>query len=263
VEFKMTRIVGLLVLAIAAGVLPAAAQDLQYRMRMDAQSPEMKTSPMPMPVTTTYVKGKKIRMDHDMMGMQTSMIVDGATGQGYVVMHQSRTYMESPKNPLAKLNADTAMLNDLGVGIPMKTGQRQMISGYDTEQLLTVMRMPKGLPGTDTTMVVVLETWAVRDPRLAAAYKPYAEAMMKFAGAGAGPSAQMLRAQLEVFPIRMTSIMISSNDTTIANAEAVLKNANDPRIRMRMLMEVSDVKLTTLPDSLFEIPKGYTLQKPN
>jgi hypothetical protein len=257
-RIPMFTSVALLVLA-----LPAGAQDLQYRMRMEAQLGDSTDAP-PMPATTMYIKGQRIRMDHELMGMRTSMLVDGAAGRARMLMHDARSYMEAPQNPLGNVNVPANTLRLMGLINPLRTGERQAIAGYAAERILMIAHMPSGsMPGADSAFVAITETWAASDPKLVTAYQPYADAMMNWSGAGKLQGADLIREYMRVFPLRTTTIMLAGTDTTRATAEAVLKNRKDPRVRMRMTLEASDVKLGSLPDSLFVVPKDYKPMKMN
>jgi hypothetical protein len=262
-EFLVMRIPLITSAALLVLALPAGAQDLQYRTRIETTAPGMPEMP-PIPAMTTYIKGQQVRMDHDMGGMRTTRLVDGAAGRARILMHGTRSYMEAPQNPLGNVNVPADALRKMGLVNPIRTGERQTIAGYVAERVLLVAHMPTGtVPGPDSSFVTITETWAAADPKLIAAYKPYADAMLKWSGAGALEGGDLIRQYMQVFPLRTTTIMLMGSDTTRATAEAVLKNAGDARVRMRMVMEVSDIKFGPLPDSLFVLPKDYKQMKMN
>ena len=251
----------LFILACLATSLPCAAQDLQFRMRTTVTMPTAGAGMPDMPPMTFSIKGDRFRLDQAMetpMGsMSTSMLVDST--KTVMLMHSERSYMEMP-SPLAALKSlpprpDTGK-TALDAPEIIVTGEKAVIAGYPVERKLNVMRMPAGMswPGEGKPSVIVQEVWVTTDTALAAAYRHYAE---RFARLNSLSQPVLDALDPSEFALRMTMLTLAGPVDADIDAAAILKQENPPGLLMRMQMEVTDVKLGPLPDSLFTVPADY------
>ena len=256
-------ILGLVVLLSTAGL--ASAQDLQYRMRMQPTLPDSMKSEMPMPEVTVSIKGKSVRMDNEIRTptgvMKSSVIMDDATSTFYILLHGDSMYMQGPDPAadMARMRDSVSKRYPKGVSAAKvtRTGERAKIAGYDAERVVIVVDMPNGVPGAPPKpLVAITDFWVATDAKLAAAYRPFAERSARYGEAV--PGADAMLSEIKEFPLRSTHLLIDAPPAgQQIDALAILKETKPAGMAMRMTMEVHDVKLGTLPESLFKPPANY------
>lgn len=242
----------------------ATAQDLQLSIHMQTVAPQ--ASELPASNMTMYIKGSKLRVDQAMRDMSTSMIYDSAAGKTWVLLHGERVFMETSNSPYAGKAAapDSATLAALGMTPSItSTGEQQTIAGHKAERFLSVMRMPAGMgePGAGP-VTLVSEHWLATDARLNASYYAHAERMQMLTAASgqrwAGDWEQALKKRV---PLKTTMVMIEVPASEKIDADAVLRASNPKGFKMRATVELQNIKTGPLSDSLFVVPKGYTVGK--
>jgi hypothetical protein len=260
----MRRIILCLVVLLAAAG-PVAAQDLQYRVRMQPTLPDSMKSDMPTPEMTVSIKGKSVRMDNEMRTptgiMKSTVIMDDATSTFYILLHGDSMYMQGPDPAadMARMRDSVAKRYPSGVGAAKvtRTGERSRIAGYNAERVIIVANMPNGVPGAPPKpLVAITDFWVATDPALAAAYRPFAERSARYGEAV--PGADAMLSEVKEFPLRSTHLLIDAPPAgQEVDAIAILKQDKPAGMTMRMTMEVHDVKLGPLPASLFKPPANY------
>jgi hypothetical protein len=259
------RIPSLLFLALFVASVPAGAQDLQFRMRMETSVPGMAEVPTSKLVTTISIKGKKVRMDQDIgmaaEAMQASVIMDDSAGKAFMLLHEDKSYMEVPI-PLAaaRTGQDSMKLKEIADkgGRTIRTGEKQTIAGYVAERRIMMFEAPAGMPSMgNSPSIIIQDAWVSRDPAVMAAYRGYAERAAAL-GAAAGPASALLNADAYEFPLRTVMMIVQGASNKDTDPVSLLKQENPPGMMMRMAMEVTEVKLAALPDSLFVLPSGYS-----
>lgn len=266
-ELLLMRIPSLLFLTLFAASVPADAQDLQFRMQM-ASSIAESMRPAPSVVTTVSIKGKMTRIDQDLgtdsVRMPMSVLIDDNAGKAFVLMHHDRTYSEVP-NPVASLleaiRDSVASRTAPKGGAFIRTGETDTIAGYVAERRVLMFVAPSGLPNAGAgPATVIQESWVTRDPALVAAYADYAKraaALRRKNELGA----ELLLADALEFPLRTIMIGLKGDQSGNADPVAVLKQPAPSGLMMRSRMEVIEVKLGSLPDSLFTVPSNYRVQE--
>jgi hypothetical protein len=237
----------------------ARAQDLQLTMRMSSSAPH--AGQLPGMDVTMYLKGTKLRIDQNAGGQSAmSMIYDSTAGKTVMLLHENRVFMETPATPFSsRADADSAALAAMGLVPDIRsTGQKQLIGGYQAERFVSVMRLPQGAaPGNQPT-TMVSEHWLATDPALNQAFYAYAERMQMMTGGAAQHMAAWDEALKQRVPLKTTIVMVSAPANQPVDAEAVLRAAAPPGWQMRVNIELQNIKTTTLADSLFQVPSGYT-----
>ena len=242
------------ILSLAASAAPA--QDLQYRIRMRVSMPDRSAPPEAQ--SAMYIKGTSIRADDRTSSM--SVIVDAATGKLYAVNHTERTYQEIPTDLAADstlLKGDTAALRAMGM-IPevTQTGEKRTILGYQAARIISVNKQP--LPGeADSQAIMISDSWISQDPRLMRAFNASMNAFKKIMGGAAQQVMSLLPPEASGLPLATTTLMVKRPAHEAVDALAILKQPNPAGLLMRSELEALEVKLLTLPDSLFRVPAAY------
>lgn len=256
----------LLTIALFAAFVPATAQDLQMRMRMGTSMAGTAARTSLEHGTTLSIKGNQVRIDQevgaDMGGMDASVIMDDSAGSAIMLLHSNKTYLNmggvraSLKTTTDSVKAAMAIPD---TGRTVVTGETATIAGYLTERQVKIVEAPGGMPNISSRPVLIIhESWVTRDPALVAAYRDFAERAAAFATAS-GPGASLVDANSNEVPMRMRIIVI---DASKKSADPVaLLNQPDLPVLMRTAMEVVEVKLGPLPDSLFTVPSDYQPRK--
>ena len=100
-------------LLLASGV--AAAQGLEYRVRMHMDMPGMEDTRMPTPEMTMFMQGAHVRVDNSTRGVSMSIIMDGDKGQFYYLDHSAKSYrVETKLDGMNDIPTDTAALRARG-----------------------------------------------------------------------------------------------------------------------------------------------------
>ncbi len=252
------RIPSVLIGCLLVTVSAASAQDLQYRMRMRATMPDM--PPMPATETSMFMKGGRIRLDTKTAETSSSIIVDTEAGRMYLVNHGTKSYTLQPMPRQLQgvtIPTDTARIRALGL-VPQvrSTGELRTILGFSASRVLSVARVPYPSDPT-TSMVSVTESWISKDPRLMKAYNASMQAAQRVMGAEAEALSEMISGDMQGVPLETTTIALQRTDKAPIDPVAILKQDNPAGFMMRNHMELIEVKLVTLPDSVFAVPAGY------
>jgi hypothetical protein len=236
----------------------AAAQDLQYRIRMQVSAPQR---PAMQPFESAmYIKGTSIRADNRTSGYSSSVIVDAAAGKLYAINHEERSYQEIPTDLAADstlMSGDTARLRALGL-VPevTRTGEKKTILGYPATRIISVQNQP--FPGeAGAQAVMISDSWVTQDPKLMRAFAASMTAAQKLMGSSAQSIMSLLPPEANGLPLATTTVMVKRTGHETVDALAILRDANPPGLLMRSELTATEVKLLILPDSLFRVPQNY------
>jgi hypothetical protein len=261
--YRTMKIPALTIAAALITIAPLHAQDLQWQAVMTSTMPaagmDLRTK------TTISLKGKKVRMDNRIETptgeMEASVITDGATGKSYVLMHEARTYMDMP-NPMdaaKKLWTDSAAMRKVEAETKfIRTGEVTKLIGYDVERVIVYAPFPAGIPHMPTTKPAwsISEMWIAKDRALNKAYMPFVDKFSALWSGGLPLSAEWN--ELKAFPLKMTVLVVERETGVALDPIAVLKEQQPSGLVMRVVTEVSQVKLGPLDQLLFELPADYS-----
>lgn len=245
------------ILCLSASAL--SAQDLEYRLIMRAASTQPGAQPQAVE-SAMYIKGSRIRADSHASGSSNSIIVDAAQGKLYPIDHAAHTYQEIPTDFAADtmlMKGDTARLRALGL-IPQvtRTGETRTMLGFPAVRIVSVQKQP--FPGEpDAQLVMISDSWVSQDPQLMRAFNASMEAARKLMGGAAQSVMSLLPAEANGLPLATTTLMLKATGNASVDAMAVLRNPHPAGLLMRSEMEATEVKLLSLPDSLFRLPATY------
>jgi hypothetical protein len=257
------RVPAFAIAAIFFVTVPVAAQDLQFRMQLVATA-TTPGGPTVAPVMTTSMKGNKVRVDNQIVNggdtLRSSIIMDDSTKKVQMLMHDRGAYMEVD-DPFASAGAQNdSMTKMLRAGAPqpeiIRTGERSTIAGFAAERSIITVLLPTGaIPGARQPLLAVMEIWAATDATLNSIYRPFAERSANLT-AGQMPGVEKMLIQVG-FPLRTTHLLLPA-PTTKVDPVAILKQTAPEGLVMKTVMEVQDVKLGPLADSLFVVPNWYS-----
>ena len=257
------RVLGLAIAAVFLATVPLDAQDLQYRIHTRTiLADSLPNSAGAFPDLTIFIKAKQLRVDVEIAMptevMTSTMLMDDSANTSFMVLHAEKSYMATP-NPFGNVAAMTdsaaAKLGKFPAPAILRTGERARIAGYDAVRIVMTTEMPAGMPmfGSEAALFIT-ESWIATDSVLNAAYRPFAQKSARMSGGTA--AAEMFAAAIEGFPLRTTNIMMAK-PATRPDPLAILEQERPAGLLMRMEMEVAEVKLGALPDSVFKVPAGY------
>jgi hypothetical protein len=266
---KCATIVGVCVLFAN---LPAAGQDLQYRMTIRSDIAGMDSVNMPSPSMTMYHSGSKMRIESEVpmptpnsSGMPDYMkviaIVDRAAGKMFVLNETEKEYEEQP---FSMPQPDSAQLNSFAQSQPQlqETGDTLTINGYKTRRHLMSLELPFNpmeMPDSQQPgrVLMAIENWTAADPVLAEAYRTLLASMPALTGGS--PNAGVLNQfAASGFPLRSTMLMVSLPDSGTYDVDKILKaGAAAEGARMRVVTELNDIKIVKLDPALFVVPADY------
>lgn len=169
------------------------------------------------------LKGDKMRMAYTIPGMPaaggSATIIDGAAKKSYTLMPATKQYLETDLDP-AKRTAAAPSVPSAPTPVVSKTGRTDTVAGYSCEIVSVVQ--PPSLARSELCL----------------------SRGLTFLGMGVGPFSRLgggapwADALQGGFPLRM--------ETFDASGTSIMK------------MEATRIDKTSEPDSLFEVPPGYT-----
>jgi hypothetical protein len=212
---------------------------------------------------TQYVKGLKIRTDQTMAGRQTTTIIDAATHQMSVIDHAKREVevydmasfggamskvpvgdiktSVTPTGQTRQIAGATCSVYDVKVTAPMPMGKDEMVLVLAGPYCLA-----KNGPGQADYVALykaISENGFLSDPRQAKAQPALAKAMT-----------EMSKKMAELGVPYSTEVSISFEGGPMAGMMSKM-GANT------MTSEVTTVSTEAIPDSTFEVPAGYKVNK--
>lgn len=258
------RVFGVAIAAIFLATVPVTAQDLQFRIQTRVDMADAAANDGAFPELNIFLKKTMVRIDVEMPTqtetISSSMIMDDTSQSALMVMHGDKSYTISP-NPFSNVNAkgDTMKVkprDPAAAPTVLRTGERARIAGYDAVRVVTTVEMAGGMGMlTREPALFITDSWIATDAALNAAYRPFAQRSASMMSP-AMPGADVLSSVGEGFPLRTTNLVLT-RPATKPDPLAILKEAKPAGLVMRMQMEVSEVKLGLLADSIFKVPAGY------
>jgi hypothetical protein len=215
--------------------------------------------------TTQFLKGTKMRTDQSIGGSQTSTIIDAATAQITVLNHAKR---EADVYDMTRLGTDLAKIGASDIQASIKpTAQTRQVAGssctvYDVKVTVAMTQM-----GNDTAMVMSGPYCLVKNgpgqADYAAFYRAAAEKGLFF-GDPRGVKAQpaQAKAMTEIYR-RMADLGVP-----VASETNISFEGSGPMVAIMSKMggnsittETTSVSTGPVPDSTFEMPAGYKINK--
>ena len=176
------------------------------------------------------------------------------------VHNVTKTYSSQPMQSQMRSKGaapDTALVRAMGL-VPqvVRTNDKKTIAGFEAVRLVSVQRIPYP-SDPSTAMVTVTESWVSLDPRLMGAYNNSMQAAQRMLGADAQQLVSMLSGDMKGVPLQTTTVAIRRTGSATIDPFAILKDPNPEGLMMKNQMQLVDIKLSTLPESLFAVPSDY------
>ena len=232
---------------IGAAVAAPASADVTLRSRIVQEDNGRQTAEV-----TEYRKGLKMRTDSSALGtMSVSMILDVGTGRALMLWHDSKTATEHDfyeTRDARGQRSDPAVQQSV-----TPTSETREIAGSTCTvyRFRSSFRM-EGVEVAEPAMIVVEgSTCLVRDGPGQADFVRIHRAM---AGRVAG-----------VNPMLTTNVAIAELGVPFASDMTMTVGGDAPNAERRKIgsstMEVTSFSTASIPDSMFEIPAGYTVTR--
>ena len=271
---KKLMMVALVVVFSAASVM--ADVTLKQTMTMEGQAAAMMQG-MQLPTMTLRIKGRKSRSDVEINGQTVSAIADLDARQMIVLNAGTKTATVTTPGSVAAGGAPIAMPK---VDISLKpTGEKRTIEGQVCDEhaftlsiaMGEMMAANKEVPPeaaaalADVQMVMNGSFWVAKSAPGAAEYaafnKAAAESQLLAAVAGAMPGASNGLDKLMEAAAQAAGLPYLTEMTMTFEGSGPMVDAMKQMGAMKMTQKIASVSTEALPDDLFQIPEGYTIDK--
>ena len=242
-------------------------------MSMEGNAPGM--AGQQMPTMTQWIKGTKSRADMEAGAVRTSSITDAANRRVYIINHADKSVQVFDGTPVPADKTLPAPKMEISL---KNTGRTRTVQGVEcTESTFSITLSMSEMMGNaqvppeaaamlqGVRMRMDGSIWAATTGPGAAEYiafsKAQAAANMQAVLAGAMPTMsggldQVMTAMQEAQGIPYLTEMTMTIEGTGQVVEMMRQMGP-----MKMRMEVKSVETDPVPDSLFEIPAGYSTVK--
>jgi hypothetical protein len=242
-----------LALVILATVAVPALADVTVTMTMSINAGPIATTG----VTTTLLKGTRVRSDAKLMSQDVSILFDPAAKQVLMLNHVTKEVtVFDPQQAMAGM---PMTFGEVKASVK-PSGQTKEILGRACQGFTVEVVMPVTMGGETLTMKMMGPVWLAKDGPGVADYKTAQKAlaaaghsMLPF---GQGPQA---RAMVEVAKALTDAGIAMEQEVNITmEGTGQIAQVMSQMGNMTMKMTVTAISTDPIPDEKFKIPEGYT-----